>query len=168
MMELIGYICAALIGLSLGLIGGGGSILTVPVLVYLFGFAPILATSYSLFIVGVSSLAGAWNNFRKGQVDFPIAFLFGSTSIITVVVTRKLIIPRIPHHLGYIGSFEVTYSWMTMVLFAVLMMLASISMIRKATYRPLPHKSRIQLLLYGMVIGLVTGFHHRDHNRRFV
>jgi uncharacterized membrane protein YfcA len=58
-MEIIGYLASLFIGVSLGLIGGGGSILTVPVLVYLFGVNPILATAYSLFVVGASSLVGA-------------------------------------------------------------------------------------------------------------
>ena len=57
-MEIAGYIAAILIGISLGLIGGGGSILTVPVLVYLFHIEPVLATTWSLFIVGVTSLTG--------------------------------------------------------------------------------------------------------------
>ena len=64
-MEIVGYIASLLIGISLGLIGGGGSILTVPVLVYLFGLQPLVATSYSLFVVGSTSLVGAINNFKK-------------------------------------------------------------------------------------------------------
>ena len=68
-MEIIGYIAAAFIGISLGLIGGGGSILTVSVLVYLFRLHPLMATSYSLFIVGSTSLVGAWNNYRKGWIS---------------------------------------------------------------------------------------------------
>lgn len=64
-MEIFGYIAAVLVGVSLGLIGGGGSILTVPVLVYLFGIDALVATEYSLFIVGISSVAGSLAYFKK-------------------------------------------------------------------------------------------------------
>ena len=67
-MLIIGFILAALIGISLGLIGGGGSILTVPILVYIMGVDPVLATSYSLFIVGTTSLFGTITNYKKKQV----------------------------------------------------------------------------------------------------
>lgn len=92
-MEIAGYIASLLTGISLGLIGGGGSILTVPVLVYLFGVSPLMATSYSLFVVGSTSLVGAINNYRKGLVPIQTALLFGATSIITVFLTRKLLTP---------------------------------------------------------------------------
>ena len=75
-MHTIGFVAAALIGISLGLIGAGGSILTVPVLVYLFSLSPSLATSYSLFIVGFTSLVGAYKNYKKGLVNFKTAFIF--------------------------------------------------------------------------------------------
>jgi hypothetical protein len=159
MIHITGYICAALIGISLGLIGGGGSILTVPVLVYLFGLSPLIATSYSLFIVGSTSFVGAFNNYRKGFVDLPTALLFGCSSITTVFITRKLIIPAIPHHIATIGSVEVSFSLLTMVLFAILMLMASYSMIRNRNETQLRAlKSRSLLLVYGIAIGLVTGF----------
>ncbi|MBC7416552.1 MAG: TSUP family transporter, partial [Pedobacter sp.] len=88
MESIIAYFAAALIGISLGLIGGGGSILTVPVLVYLFGVSPLLSTSYSLFIVGSTSLVGAFSNLKNGLVNVKIALLFGVSSIITVFITR--------------------------------------------------------------------------------
>ena len=93
-MEVMGYLLAALVGISLGLIGGGGSILTVPILVYVMGINPILATSYSLFIVGSASMVGAVNNYRKGFVSIKTALLFGMSSITTVFVTRKIVMPR--------------------------------------------------------------------------
>ncbi len=93
-MEIAGYIASLFIGVSLGLIGGGGSILTVPVLVYLFGISPTLGISYSLFVVGFTSLIGAFNNYRKGLVNFKTALLFGASSITTVFITRKFIIPH--------------------------------------------------------------------------
>lgn len=90
MKEILGYVLAALVGISLGLIGGGGSILTVPILVYIIGINPVLATSYSLFIVGVTSLVGAYNNYRKGFVNINTALLFGISSVSTVFLTRKI------------------------------------------------------------------------------
>lgn len=160
-MELLGYFAAILIGISLGLIGGGGSILTVPVLVYLFGLAPATATSYSLFIVGTTSLTGAITNYRNGQVSIPTALLFGVSSIATVFLTRKFLVPAIPPELLQIGTFTVTASMATMVLFALLMLAASFSMIRggspNATDEPVEGNNRLKLLLYGVGIGLVTG-----------
>src|SRR5206468_7641512 len=120
----------ALIGISLGLIGGGGSILTVPVMVYLFRINPVLSTSYSLFVVGSTSLVGAFNNYRKGLVRIKTALLFGISSITTVFLTRKWLMPNIPDELFRVGNIHITQSLMTMVLFALLMVVASLSMIK--------------------------------------
>ena len=161
-METAGYIAALFIGISLGLIGGGGSILTVPVLVYLFGISPAVGISYSLFVVGITSLVGAFNNYRKGLVNFKVALIFGAASISTVFITRKFIVPLIPTKLFQIGSFPVTYSLLVMLLFAVLMLAASISMIRsrKITVdeKNISQQHKLLIFLYGIVIGLVTGF----------
>lgn len=161
-MEFLGYIASALIGISLGLIGGGGSILTVPVMVYLFKVQPLLATSYSLFIVGSTSLFGAASNYKKGLVSVKTAFLFGLSSIATVFFTRKFIIPAIPSEIFTIGNITVTESLLTMVLFAVLMVIAAVSMIRKKQEcvqdDVVGKRARLsRLLLYGCAIGLVTG-----------
>jgi uncharacterized membrane protein YfcA len=159
-MHIAGYIASLFIGISLGLIGGGGSILTVPVLVYLFGVSPILATSYSLFVVGSTSLIGSFNSWRKGLVDFHTALLFGVTSIIIVFITRKLIIPVIPEDI-FIGNITLHFSILTMVCFAVLMLVASISMISKEHTEVNVQTNKInfiKLVAYGISIGLVTGF----------
>jgi uncharacterized membrane protein YfcA len=160
-MQVAGYIAALFIGVSLGLVGGGGSILTVPVLVYLFGVSPVLATSYSLFVVGSTSLIGSFNSWRAGLIDFKTALLFGVTSIITVFITRKIIIPHIPENI-YIGNIALHFSILTMVLFAVLMLVASISMIRnkdvETTEQETTRTNFAKLIIYGLSIGLVTGF----------
>ena len=156
----MGYFAALLIGISLGLIGGGGSILTVPVLVYLFGISPILATSYSLFVVGSTSLIGAVNSYRKGLVDLRTAFLFGVSSITTVFLIRKLVIPLIPEIIK-MGGISFHFAVVTMMMFAVLMLLAAISMIRSKAVKEtisIQNKRIGLLLLYGTGIGLVTGF----------
>jgi uncharacterized membrane protein YfcA len=160
-MEIAGYIASVLIGISLGLIGGGGSILTVPVMVYLFGITPSLATSYSLFIVGATSLVGAVNNHGRGLVHTRTAFLFAISSIITVFITRKLIIPAIPRKIVAIDGFVITEPLLTMVLFALLMLVAGASMIKENITEPSPAttgKNNLpRLILYGVLIGLVTG-----------
>ncbi|MEO7266283.1 MAG: sulfite exporter TauE/SafE family protein [Ferruginibacter sp.] len=163
-MEILGYFLASLVGISLGLIGGGGSILTVPILVYVMSVNPVLATSYSLFIVGSASLVGAANNYRRGFVSVKTALLFGLSSITTVFVTRKILLPLIPAELFKIGGLSITQSLATMVLFALLMLAASIAMIRNKrqvnvkSNNEHQHGNILKLVLYGVLIGLVTGF----------
>lgn len=161
-MDIVGYFLAALVGISLGLIGGGGSILMVPILVYVFGLNPVMATSYSLFVVGSTSLLGAVNNFRKGLVSVRTALLFGLSSISTVFITRKFIMPAVPDVLFSIGNFHVKHDLATMVLFAILMLYASIAMIRgskEVVYVDTTTSSAdtVKLLFYGVLIGLATG-----------
>ncbi|HVS91843.1 MAG TPA: sulfite exporter TauE/SafE family protein [Mucilaginibacter sp.] len=159
-MEIIGYLAAALIGVSLSLIGGGGSILTVPVMVYLFSVQPALATSYSLFVVGSASFVGACNNYRRGLVNLRIAFLFGASSIATVFITRRFILPAIPQTIATVGGHTLTESVLIMVLFAVTMGFASVSMIRNNT-RQIEEcvndkKCFYKLSLYGVAVGLLS------------
>lgn len=160
-MEILAYIASVLIGISLGLIGGGGSILTVPVLVYMFGISPLLSTSYSLFIVGSTSLIGAFSSYKKGAVSVRTALLFGASSITTVFVTRKFLIPLIPKQLFKIGDFQVTEPILTMILFALLMMGASFGMISSDSQKTEnPEKAgdnHIKLFVFGVGIGLTTG-----------
>ncbi len=162
-MEILGYIASLIIGVSLGLIGGGGSILTVPVLVYLMGVDPISATAYSLFIVGLTSLVGAWPKYRQGQVNLKTAVIFGAPSIIAVYATRKYIIPAIPQELFSISGFTMTKPLMMMLLFAVLMVAASISMIRGGKSGAQaedsgPQQFNYPLIMFeGIVVGMLTG-----------
>lgn len=159
MLHLLGYFASALIGISLGLIGGGGSILTVPVLVYLFGIDPVIATSYSLFIVGTTSLAGVIPNFKDGLVNFKLAVLFGLPSIIGVHLVRRFIVPAIPDHIGSIGNIEITKGVFLLILFAVLMLGASYSMIKGGEFVKREGKvNRKALLVFdGFLIGILTG-----------
>lgn len=162
-MVIIGFLAAIFIGLSLGLIGGGGSILTVPVLVYLFAVDPLLATSYSLFVVGITSLIGAVGNYKKQLVNLPTALLFGVSSISTVFLTRKFLIPNIPEYITTIAGIRITDAILTMVLFALLMIIASVSMIRNGG-KPedsMENQNKkmhfLSLAVYGVLIGIVTG-----------
>ena len=162
-MEIFGYLLTIVIGVSLGLIGGGGSILMVPLLTYFFEIDAIQSTSYSLFIVGTTSLAGAYLNYRKGEISIKTALLFGISSIATVFITRRFILPVIPVNIAHIGGVEITKQMLTMVLFALLMLGASVSMIRSGSKKVIATDPTIgikvfPLVVYGIAIGLVTGF----------
>ncbi|MEY3178466.1 MAG: hypothetical protein RJB42_707, partial [Bacteroidota bacterium] len=160
-MVIIGYLASLLIGLSLGLIGGGGSILTVPVLVYLFGVDPVLATAYSLFIVGSTSLVGAFPKYKNGEINLKTAIIFGIPSIVAVYATRAFIVPAIPSEVFSIGSFVVTKAIMMMMIFAVLMVFASISMIKDNKKQVEEAGEQVfnypMILLEGSVVGILTG-----------
>lgn len=161
-MDILGYFASILIGVSLGLIGGGGSILTVPVLVYLFTIDAVLATAYSLFIVGTTSLAGSFSYFKKGLVNVKTAFVFGIPSIIAVFLTRAYIVPAIPAEILSIGEFVVTKSILFMLLFALLMIFASYSMIikNKTTIAKTPQIQQFNyplILIEGAIVGILTG-----------
>lgn len=158
-MEYFGYLASIIIGLSLGLIGGGGSILTIPILVYLFKIDPKLATSYSLFIVGITALSGCFSHYRMGNLKIKSALFFAIPSVFSILVIREVIILKIPNVICTINNFEVTKNFLIMIVFAVLMMAASLSMI----YRNNPeiHSSGthyLQLAIIGSIVGIVTGF----------
>lgn len=162
-MEIVGYIASLLIGLSLGLIGGGGSILTVPVLVYLFGVDPVSATAYSLFIVGATSLVGVYPKYRASEVNLKTAIIFGIPSILAVYATRAWIVPAIPKEVFHLGDFVVTKALLMMILFAVLMVFASVSMIRDKKQATAADENAVQhfnypmILLEGTIVGVLTG-----------
>ncbi|MEN9978077.1 MAG: hypothetical protein RLZZ569_702 [Bacteroidota bacterium] len=158
-----GYFASILIGISLGLIGGGGSILTVPVLVYLFHVEPMMATAYSLFIVGTSSLIGAFPKYKDGLISIKTAVVFGIPSIIAVFATRKLIVPAIPDEVFTLAGLVVTKAILMMILFAILMVAASVSMIRdkKQSVEATPDAKQVfnypMIILEGSVVGVLTG-----------
>jgi uncharacterized membrane protein YfcA len=130
-MEILGYIGAVLMGLSLGLIGGGGSILTVPILVYLFSVDAVLATAYSLFIVGITALFGSFSHMRMGNIHWNTVLYFGVPSIVAVFATRTWLVPALPDPLFWIGTTPVHKSFGLLILFALLMVAAAYSMIRR-------------------------------------
>ncbi|QIG89527.1 sulfite exporter TauE/SafE family protein [Chryseobacterium sp. POL2] len=160
-MEIAGFLASILIGISLGLIGGGGSILTVPVLVYLFHVDAVLATTYSLFVVGATSFVGSTTYFKNKLIDFKTVFAFGIPSIIGVYISRQQILPHIPDVLFNIGGFEVTKSNFLMLVFAVLMLMAAFKMIKKDTK---PNNTSHQnynyplVVFQGFLVGIITGF----------
>lgn len=161
-MEIIGYLASIIIGISLGLIGGGGSILTVPVLVYLFNIDPVTATAYSLFIVGSSSLVGAWPKYQQGNVNVKTAIIFGIPSIAAVFATRKWLVPAIPNTILQWGNWELSKSILLMVLFSILMIIASFTMIQERKTRTLVEEEKQifnypMIFLEGILVGMLTG-----------
>ena len=160
-VEMFGYSASILIGVSLGLIGGGGSILTLPVLVYLLGFSPVLSTAYSLFIVGTTSFVGSINYMRKGLVNYQAALVFAIPSFISVFLTRKYLVPAIPNSLFTIAGFEVTKNIGIMLFFAMVMLAASYSMIvsnKKEDEESEKLKFNYPLIgVEGAVVGILTG-----------
>jgi len=161
-MLILGFFLAILVGVSLGLIGSGGSILTVPILVYVMGVNPVLATAYSLFIVGATALVGGIQNARDGRVDFKTALIFGIPSIIAVYITRAYLVPVIPESVFTLFDFEVTKPIFLMVIFAIVMVAASVTMIKPQKNKQLGEEIPISynypmILLEGSVVGVLTG-----------
>ena len=159
-MEILGYVGALFIGLVLGLTGGGGSILTVPILVYLMSINPVTATAYSLFIVGTTSTFGAIQNYRKNLVDIKNGFIFAIPSFIAVYLTRKYIVPRIPDIILE-APILITKNMFLMLFFAVIMIFGALSVLKKKSQDTNNEEKRnliligIQTFTIGIIIGLV-------------
>lgn len=162
-LTFIGYLSSIVIGISLGLIGGGGSILTVPVLVYMFHADPVVSTSYSLFIVGITSLLGAFPKFRDDLVDLRTAIVFGIPSILSVYATRHYLVPAIPDPVMQAGGFELSKGAMMMLVFSQLMIASAVSMIRtpRVNRTVVPRKERKYnyplISAEGLLVGMLTG-----------
>jgi hypothetical protein len=162
-MIYLGYTAAILIGISLGLIGAGGSILTIPVLVYLIGIPVVNATSYSLFIVGLSAFIGSLTYFKNNLISMRTVLVFGLPSVISIFITRKYLLHAIPDHLFNIGPTEITKNAILMLLLAVLMILASLSMIRKPSLIKIDtHQNNEQFRYFlifqqGIIVGVLVG-----------
>lgn len=160
-MEIFGYLAALLIGLTLGLIGGGGSILTVPILVYLLDIDPVLATAYSLFVVGFTALIGAYSFFKLQLVNLKVALIFAIPSFISVWLTRAYLLPAIPEEVYSYNGFIITRGFFIMEIFALLMLVAALSMIkRKKKAKELEEKRKINIVVVlaeGVVVGILTG-----------
>lgn len=159
--EILGYVGALLVGVVLGLIGGGGSILTVPILVYLFFLNPITATAYSLFTVGTTALVGAIRNSFNNLVDFKTAIIFAGPAFIAVFLTRRFLIPSVPDIIFQANGKILSKEMAIMLLFATIMLLAAITMIRNKRPEPEPN-TKISynypiIFVQGIFLGLVTG-----------
>jgi uncharacterized membrane protein YfcA len=156
-MEILGYITSLLIGISLGIIGGGGSVLTVPILVYFFHIEPVLATVYSLFIVGTTSAVAALQKFRKSEIDFRVAFIFGFPSLLTVFLIRKCVISQLPDIIYQNSEITVYKGPLTLILFSLLLISAAIGMLRPQQIKRPVLPEAPGLVLLGVSVGLISG-----------
>lgn len=159
--QLIGYLGALIVGLVLGLIGGGGSILTVPILVYLLGYNPVIATAYSLFVVGTTSIVGTLQKLKNGLVDVKTGLAFSFPSFVAVYFSRRYLVPWIPDTLFSIGNLTITKETTIMVFFSIIMFMAAFSMIKSnkaeiAVSKSQPYyKTFIQAIIIGTITGLI-------------
>lgn len=144
---LLGAVLALLIGLSLGLLGGGGSILTLPILVYVLGIAPKTAIASSLFVVGITSLVSVAPHALAGRVHFRVGILFALPAMATAWIASTWLAPHIDARF-LLGGF------------AVLMLLTAFNMIRGRKEAPVgcvAHPSVPRLLAVGGVAGFLAG-----------
>jgi len=158
LLVISGFFLALLVGVSLGLVGSGGSILTVPILVYILGYNAITATGYSLFVVGCTALVGGVRGAFQGNVNITIVLLFGVPSLITAYLVRGYLLPVIPHTITIAGSLTITKSLLLMVLFATIMLLAAIKMIRSVPPITAGRSlSKGKLIISGIATGFLAG-----------
>jgi hypothetical protein len=158
--QLVGYVLGLLMGITLGLIGAGGSALTVPIMVFLFQLDATLATTYSLFIVGLTSLFGSFKQIKEKRVAWDFVTLFGVPSIISIFVSRRYLLPAIPKDIFELSSLIVTKDNLLLGVFSLVLMAASYSMIKKQEYKEQQSNQKannFNLVLGGLVVGLVTG-----------
>ncbi|QJW91196.1 sulfite exporter TauE/SafE family protein [Spirosoma taeanense] len=161
-LQLAGFGASIFIGVSLGLLGGGGSILTLPVLVYLLGINPIVSTVYSLFVVGTTSLVGSVNYMRQQQVNYKAAMVFSIPSFLAVYLTRNYLLPVIPDPVLATDAFVLSKDVAIMLVFSVVMLAASVGMIREQTGPDNPAQSAVPFDLPliagdGILVGVLTG-----------
>lgn len=157
-MEFLGYFGALAMGVVLGIMGGGGAILTVPILTYLFGIEAVRATGYSLFIVGLTSLIGAMQPIRAGKVNLKTALTFALPSMLMVFAVRKFFLPLLPEVLMQMDNFALTKNFAVMALFAIVMLFSAIAMIRPRKVEP--EKSELhpmRLATQGLFVGALAG-----------
>lgn len=160
-MGILGIIGALLVGITLGLLGAGGSILTVPVLYYLCGVDAELSTAYSLFIVGITALTGAIPNMRRGNISYKTAIVFAIPSMLAVYCTRAFILPGIPDHLFRVGGMDFTKETGIVLFFSAIMIAAALSMILHGKRNPDTVEARLRfnypVILWRCGSGCVNG-----------
>lgn len=159
-MNIIGVIGALSIGIVLGLIGAGGSILTVPIFVYILDVSPVQATAYSLFVVGVAALFGAIKNAQEKLVDYKTGLVFAFPAFLGVYISRKFLLNLIPSQIFQINDFVLTKEMGIMMFFALIMIASSYFMIgdkRKANSPKKINNSNIILIFEGFIVGILTG-----------
>ena len=162
-MFIVGLLASFFMGTVLSFLGAGGSILTLPILVYLFQIDIIQATTYSLLLVGLTAVFGCVASFKDKLIDFKTGIIFGIPSIIGVVLARKIVLPFLPDQI-LVGNFILEKSFLIMILFAVLMLVSSSLMIRdrkpvlSKTNNKNAYERNIIIILEGLIVGQLTGF----------
>jgi uncharacterized protein len=159
-MELVGYLALIGIGIVLSLMGGGGSLLSVPILVYLFSLDIVTASSYSLFIVGTTSLLGALLKHKEQRADLRAGIIFSMSSVVAVFSTRKWIIPSIPEEILLGNDLVVTKRALILGVFAMLVIASSLMILLKHGWASSDHgKQRLKYLLpVSFTTGIIGGF----------
>ncbi len=150
--EWVGLALALFMGLTLGLVGAGGSILTVPLLVYFFGLTPTRATGTSLAIVGGVALVGAIMAWRRGEVSGKAALMFGVPSVATAFLVRRFLMPAVPNIV-----FGISKETLILLLFAVVMFTAAYSMLKKREPKENQSPKGSIWLMSGVAVGTLTG-----------
>jgi uncharacterized membrane protein YfcA len=159
--QIVGYILAVFVGITLGMLGSGGSILSVPILVYIMGIEPVLATAYSLFVIGTTSLVGGIHKAKQKLVDFNKVILFGIPAVISVFVSRKVLVPKIPEIIFSSDDYTLSKSVLIMVVFAIVMVFASVRMIKPLEEKVVSNDEKLnyyKIAFLGICIGLISGF----------
>lgn len=159
-MIIVGYLATVLMGVTLGLLGGGGSILIVPILVYLFQVEPIAATTSSLFIVGSTALITSIQYIKRKEVSFKSGAQFAAASFVGIYISRSLLLPNMPNSIISTESFELSSSDLILISFALLMLSAAFAMLkkRKITKVDAHPAAGFKTALQGVAVGLATGF----------
>jgi uncharacterized membrane protein YfcA len=160
-LELAGYLMVFIIGVIMGMIGAGGSILTSSILIYVFSINPVLSASYTLLNVGIISVVGVVQYFRKDQVDIRTGLLFAVPALLVVFLMRRIIMPAIPSCICRFGSFQLTKELLIMIVFALVMIIVSWSMIRQtipANDTIVKNRPGLTMILPGGLAGIITGF----------
>jgi hypothetical protein len=159
-MELFGYASLIGVGFLLGMMGAGGSILSVPILVYLFSLDVVVASSYSLFIVGSTSVVGTALKHHDHFIDIPAAVQLGVPSVLATFCTRKWLVCSLPDILFTYGSIPITRRALLLSVFAMVVIISSLMVIHsrqstsdESTSRPYP----LALILAGLGVGFLSG-----------
>lgn len=160
-LEIVGFFGAFLTGVVIGLFGGGGSILAVPIFVYLFKLNPVIATSYSMFVVGSSAAIGALINIKKKLIEYKTALIFTLPALVSVSLTRRFLIPNIPDTLLSFEYFDITKKMGLMLFFSIIIIFSSVLMMSKSGTEvavKINTKKNYGLLIFtGLGVGILTG-----------
>ena len=160
-LDIIGFFGAFLTGIVIGLFGGGGSILAVPIFVYFFKLNPVLATSYSMFVVGSSAAVGTIININKKLIAYKTALIFTLPALVSVYMTRRFLIPNIPDILFSFKDFDITKKMVLMLFFSFVIIISSVLMMKKPITESITktpsQKNYGLLIVIGLAVGILTG-----------